>query len=70
VTCNIMSVLAGLIRIHAKFVRNLEDNKARANANADHSHPRSVDSKIPHNNFSINQSKLNTVLSPSLRTLL
>jgi len=68
-TRNVMSVVAGSIGIHAKFVRKLEDNKARTNANEDHSPRRSVDSKAPRNDFSIDQSKLNSVLSPSLRAL-
>jgi len=67
-TQNVMSVVAGSIGIHAKFVRKLEDNQARTNAN-DRSPRRSPDSRIPHNDFSIDQSNLNTILSPSLRSL-
>jgi Ca2+-transporting ATPase len=68
-TRNVMSVVAGSIGIHAKFVRELEDNKARTNANEDRNHRISFDSKVPHKDFSIDQSQLNTVLSPSLLTL-
>ncbi|KAG2063172.1 hypothetical protein BDR04DRAFT_587423 [Suillus decipiens] len=32
-TCNTMSVVAGSIGIHAKFVRKFEANQARTNAN-------------------------------------
>jgi Ca2+-transporting ATPase len=68
-TRNVMSVVAGSIGIHAKFVRKLEDNQARTNANEDHGLRRSTDSKVLRHDFSIDQSKLNTVLSPSLLTL-
>lgn len=66
-TGNVMSVIAGSIGIHVKFVRKLEDNQARTNTNQS---PRgSTDSNILRNDFSIDQSKLNTVLSLPLRTL-
>jgi len=64
-----MSVVAGSIEIHAKSVRKLEGNQARTNANEDHSYRRSFDSKVPRKDFSIDQSQLNTVLSPSLLIL-
>ena len=57
-TQNVMSVVAGSIGIHAKFVRKLGANQARTNTNED-----------IHNDFSIDQSNLNTVLSRPLRTL-
>ena len=62
-TRNVMSVVVGSIRIHAKFVRKLEDNQARTNANEGRDHHRSFDSKVPHKDFSIDQSQLNIVLS-------
>jgi Ca2+-transporting ATPase len=68
-TRNVISVVAGSIGIHAKFVRKLEDNQARTNANEDRNHHRSFDSKVPRKDFSIDQSQLNTVLSPYLLTL-
>ncbi|KAG2147638.1 hypothetical protein DEU56DRAFT_730809 [Suillus clintonianus] len=63
-TRNVMSVVAGSIGIHAKFVRKLEDNQARTNANR-----RSTDSNVPSDDFSIDQSTLNTVLSRPLLDL-
>ncbi|KAG2361782.1 hypothetical protein BDR07DRAFT_1485475 [Suillus spraguei] len=68
-TCNVMSVVAGSIGIHAKFVRKLEANQARTNANRSPSPHRSSGSKAPRDDFSIDQSMLNTVLSPPLRSL-
>ncbi|OAX36045.1 calcium-translocating P-type ATPase, partial [Rhizopogon vinicolor AM-OR11-026] len=66
-TQNMISVVAGSIGIHAKFVHKLEDNQARTNAHR--SLRRSTDSNALRNDFSVDQSKLNAVLSPSLRTL-
>jgi len=57
-TQNAMSVVAGSIGIHAKFVRKLADNRARTNANEN-----------LHNDFSIDQSNLNTVLNRPLCAL-
>ncbi|KAG2355509.1 hypothetical protein BDR07DRAFT_1303134 [Suillus spraguei] len=68
-TCNVMSVVAGSIGIHAKFVRKLEANQARTNANRSPSPYRNSGSKSPRDDFTIDQSMLNTVLSPSLRSL-
>lgn len=64
-TQNAMTVVAGSIGIHAKFVQNLEDNQTRTNAD----HP--DDNGRKHGeDFSLDQSQLNEVLSPSLQTLL
>ncbi|KAG1781576.1 Ca-transporting ATPase [Suillus placidus] len=68
-TCNVMSVVAGSIGIHAKFVRKLEDNQARTNAHRSRSPHRNSDSKTPRDDFSIDQSTLNTVLSQPLLSL-
>ena len=67
-----MTVVACSIGIHAKFVRQLEDNGARTNANG-RDHPdgglHAQNGEHPHNDFSIDQAQLNTVLSPALREL-
>ncbi|KAG2341321.1 calcium-translocating P-type ATPase [Suillus weaverae] len=68
-TRNAMSVVAGSIGIHAKFVRKLEDNRARTNAHRSRSPHRNSDSKTPRDDFSIDQSTLNTVLSQPLLSL-
>jgi P-type Ca2+ transporter type 2C len=64
-TQNVMTVVAGSVGIHAKFVRQLEDNKARTNADeqSDHSGARK------HLDFSLDQAELNNILSPQLRNL-
>jgi Ca2+-transporting ATPase len=68
-TRNVMSVVAGSVGIHAKFVRKLEDNQARTNAKRSRSPHRNSDSKGPRDDFSIDQSMLNTVLSRPLASL-
>ncbi|KAG1821813.1 Ca-transporting ATPase [Suillus subaureus] len=68
-TRNVMSVVAGSVGIHAKFVRKLEDNQARTNANRSRSPNRNSDSKGPRDDFSIDQSMLSTVLSRPLISL-
>ncbi|KAG2036848.1 hypothetical protein BDR03DRAFT_1052346 [Suillus americanus] len=68
-TRNVMSVVAGSVGIHAKFVRKLEDNQARTNANRSPSPHRNSDSTDPRDDFSIDQSMLNTVLSRPLLSL-
>jgi len=59
-TQNVMTVVAGSVGIHAKFVRQLEDNMARTNADEQ---PGARD------DFSLDQAKLNNILSPQLRLL-
>lgn len=62
-TQNSMTVVAGSIGIHAKFVRDLDENAGRSNAeekDAVRKHPE---------DFSIDQAKLNDVLSPQLQDL-
>ncbi|KAJ7659945.1 Ca-transporting ATPase [Mycena rosella] len=58
-TQNVMTVVAGSVGIHAKFVRHIESNEARTNVNEPgvRKHP---------NDFSLDQSKLSTALSPQL----
>ncbi|KAF9644891.1 Ca-transporting ATPase, partial [Thelephora ganbajun] len=79
-TQNAMSVVAGSIGIHAKFVRNLKENKARTNApDQGQDQPQEqgaiepadgpqVNRKHAHD-FSIEQGDINTILSPQLKRL-
>src|ERR1700761_3719160 len=66
-TQNEMSVVAGSLGIHAKFVRRLEQNRDRTNASSP-SRSTSPTRKHP-NDFSIDQSDLNRVASPALQAL-
>ncbi|KAG6329880.1 hypothetical protein ID866_9209 [Astraeus odoratus] len=69
-TQNVMSVVAGSIGVHAKFVRRLEQNQSRTNAASDRGSRRSdVSNASSRRDFSIDQSQLNSVLSPQLRQL-
>ncbi|KIK99153.1 hypothetical protein PAXRUDRAFT_132713 [Paxillus rubicundulus Ve08.2h10] len=67
-TQNAMTIVAGSIGIHAKFVRKLEHNQSRTNAAEENRSRKSSESGVPsaHRDFSIDQSKLNSVLSPQL----
>lgn len=67
-TQNSMTVVAGSVGIHCKFVRKLEDNQGRTNADE----PAGVrDSPVRKHaqDFSIDQSDLSNILSPPLRDL-
>lgn len=64
-TQNDMTVVAGSVGISAKFVRQLEENKSRTNADQA---PESGARKHV-DDFSVDQSNLNTVLSPQLQGL-
>jgi len=79
-TQNVMSVVAGSIGIHAKFVRNLKDNKARTNApDQEQDQPKEQDvtevtdepqvNRKHADDFSIEQGDINTILSPQLKRL-
>ena len=86
-TQNAMTVVAGSVGIHAKFVQRLEDNQARTNAgeqpgvrdellsgdgskvNANEDKSAVPKQKKHPDDFSIDQSELNTILSVPLRTL-
>lgn len=69
-TQNAMSVVAGSIGVHAKFVRRLEQNQSRTNAaDGSRSSHDSMSNAGHKRDFSIDQSDLNTVLSPQLRKL-
>ncbi|KAJ7104244.1 calcium-transporting ATPase [Mycena belliarum] len=61
-TQNVMTVVAGSVGIHAKFVRRLEENEARTNVE---------DSGVRkhQSDFSLDQTQLSTALSPQLRDL-
>lgn len=62
-TQNVMTVVAGSVGVHAKFVRHLNDDAGRSNAE-DTNETRKNDEDFP-----IDQSNLNEVLSPQLRDL-
>lgn len=63
-TQNVMTVVAGSVGIHAKFVHQLEENEERTNVGA------LDDSGRKHpEDFSIDQRQLGQVMSPSLQAL-
>ncbi|KAF9059412.1 Ca-transporting ATPase [Rhodocollybia butyracea] len=70
-TQNDMTVVAGSIGIHAKFVRTLRENEGRTNAEEQPS--KAVQRALPARkhalDFSLDQSQLNTILSPTLQQL-
>ncbi|THU94351.1 calcium-translocating P-type ATPase [Dendrothele bispora CBS 962.96] len=69
---NIMSVVAGSIGIHAKFVRNITEHEGRTNANEPgegHSGPAPKPSRKHDKDFSLDQSELNSALSSQLQAL-
>lgn len=69
-TQNSMTVVAGSVGIHAKFVRQLDDNAARSNADeANRAIAASNPTRKHHQDFSIDQTHLNTVLSPQAQDL-
>ncbi|KAI0636062.1 calcium-translocating P-type ATPase [Trametes polyzona] len=66
-TQNVMTVVAGSVGVHCKFVHQLEDNKARTNADEE---PGVRNASRKHTqDFSIDQAQLNETLSPGLRDL-
>lgn len=76
-TQNVMTVVAGSVGIHAKFVRQLGENSERTNADekVGETSNEKTDEKAGtrerkhKDDFSIDQAELNTVLPLSLRTL-
>ena len=69
-TTNSMSVVAGSVGIHAKFVRNLDENAARTNAEETEQSPSGTEIARKHPlDFSIEQAQLNTVLSRQIQEL-
>ncbi|KIM26857.1 hypothetical protein M408DRAFT_25117 [Serendipita vermifera MAFF 305830] len=66
-TQNIMTVVAGSVGVHAKFVKNLKENMNRADTKEE---PGVADANRKHaEDFSIEQDELNKILSPSLTLL-
>ena len=69
-TQNAMSVVAGSVGIHAKFVRNLDENAARTNAEETEQSASGSEIARKHPlDFSIEQDQLNTVLSRQIQEL-
>ncbi|GJE94582.1 cation-translocating P-type ATPase [Phanerochaete sordida] len=70
-TQNEMTVVAGSLGIHCKFVHHLDENKSRTNAGEEPGVKSSDASRRKHcDDFSIDQTELNDVLSDSLKDLL
>lgn len=67
-TQNEMTVVAGSIGIHGKFVRKLSENEARTNANEERGVSPSAERRHVED-FSLDQADLNKYLSPELQTL-
>jgi Ca2+-transporting ATPase len=69
-TQNFMTVVAGSVGMHAKFVRNLDKNAARSNAGETEQSGSGTHFTRKHPlDFSIDQAQLNTVLSPQIQNL-
>ena len=67
-TQNDMSVVAGSVDIHRKFVQKLKDNQAQTNAGEEVAEDllEPAGSRKHPNDFSINQTDLNQIMSPQL----
>ncbi|KAF8150651.1 calcium-transporting ATPase [Crassisporium funariophilum] len=69
-TQNSMTVVAGSVGIHAKFVRQLDENAQRTNADETEKSTSGTQLVRKHDkDFSVDQSQLSTVLSPALQYL-
>lgn len=69
-TQNDMTVVAGSVGIHAKFVRTLKENEGRTNAEEKPSQAAVAAATRKHiHDFSLDQSQLNTILSPATQEL-
>lgn len=68
-TQNAMTVVAGSIGIHCKFVHKLSDNQARTNAGEEAGVKLSAVSRKHVDDFSIDQTGLNDTLSPAVQRL-
>ncbi|KAG6918647.1 hypothetical protein DXG01_012766 [Tephrocybe rancida] len=72
-TQNVMTVVAGSVGVHAKFVRHLEENSARHNADGKDDEksdlPPAAGERKNREDFSIDLVNLNNALSPALRDL-
>ncbi|KAK4688429.1 P-type Ca2+ transporter type 2C, partial [Tremellales sp. Uapishka_1] len=62
-TQNVMSVVAGSLGVHGKFVRELSDNAARSNANE-------IEGQRTREDFSFDMADLNAVASSPVQSLL
>ena len=67
-TQNVMTVVAGSVGIHCKFVHRLEENMARTNADEEPG-VKSTGSEKHSADFSIDQQQINDTLSPALQDL-
>ncbi|KAI0077064.1 calcium-translocating P-type ATPase [Panus rudis PR-1116 ss-1] len=65
-TQNAMTVVAGSIGVHCKFVHQLNEHHTRTNA----AEQKDDGSKRHPSDFSVDQSELNTILSPAIRDIL
>ncbi|KAF9811644.1 hypothetical protein IEO21_06493 [Rhodonia placenta] len=73
-TQNVMTIVAGAVGIHCKFVRKLEENRARSNVHGDEGdedRPQAGPSRPSRSgkhteDFSIDQNQINDVFSPQL----
>ncbi|RPD74953.1 calcium-translocating P-type ATPase [Lentinus tigrinus ALCF2SS1-7] len=68
-TQNVMTVVAGSVGIHCKFVHRLEENKARTNADEEPGVKGALSQKHAQD-FSIDQEHINSTLSPAIQDLL
>jgi len=69
-TQNAMTVVAGSVGMHVKFVHNLEENAARTNAKENEQSASGTEVARKHpRDFSIDQTQLNTVLSQQIQEL-
>lgn len=68
-TQNTMSVVAGSVGIHGKFVRELEENAARTNADEKTDEKIEPRERKHKDDFSIDQAQLNTILPLPLKKL-
>ncbi|PCH42057.1 Ca-transporting ATPase [Wolfiporia cocos MD-104 SS10] len=76
-TQNSMTIVAGAVGIHCKFVRHLKENEARSNANAEDletgqsgTNSSQPTSQLKHTqDFAIDQTELDGILTPQLRAL-
>ncbi|KAG2017681.1 calcium-transporting ATPase [Coprinopsis cinerea AmutBmut pab1-1] len=68
-TTNSMTVVAGSVGVHCKFVRRLEENAARTNADEVEKSSSGAVAIKSRKDFSLDQAELNTALPPSVRDL-
>lgn len=68
-TQNVMSVVAGSVGVHGKFVHRLAENQARTNANATTDENGQVETRVGRKDFSFEMSDLNTYLPPAVQDL-